>query len=74
MPKRQSSDDEERENEWRDWPVDEDDNRFSQEDDDHAGRAWHGMNSDYEVEKSGRFDSDEDEDEDDEMQHKQRPD
>ena len=71
MPKRQSNDDETRETEWRDWKDEpDDDNRFSQEHDDKAGRAWHGMNSDYEIEKAGRFDSDEDEDEE---LRKQRP-
>jgi hypothetical protein len=64
MPKRQSSDDETREKEWSDGRIDpDDDNRFSQEHDDKAGRSWHGMNSEYESEKAGRFDSDEDEDE-----------
>ena len=37
----------------------DDDRRFSQEDDDRAGRSWHGMNSDTNV--VGRFEEDEDE-------------
>lgn len=37
----------------------DDDRRFSQDDDDRAGRSWHGMNSD--VHEVGRFEEDEDE-------------
>jgi hypothetical protein len=36
------------------------DRRFSQDDDDRAGRSWHGMNS--ETAEVGRFEEDEDED------------
>jgi hypothetical protein len=39
----------------------DEDRRFSQEDDDRAGRSWHGMNS--ETAEVGRFIEDEDEDE-----------
>jgi hypothetical protein len=39
-----------------------DENHFSQEDDDLAGRSWHGMNSD--VDQVGRFDTDEDTEDD----------
>ena len=39
----------------------EEDRRFSQDDDDRAGRSWHGMNS--ETDEVGRFIEDEDEDE-----------
>ena len=37
------------------------DRRFSQDDDDRAGRSWHGMNS--ETAAVGRFEEDEDDDE-----------
>ena len=33
----------------------EEDRRFSQEDDDLAGRSWHGMNSDIPADEVGRF-------------------
>jgi hypothetical protein len=38
----------------------DDENRFSQDDDDTAGRSWHGMNSEIDVEDVGRFDPEED--------------
>ncbi len=38
----------------------EDENQFSQEHDDQAGRIWHGLNSDTEKEQVGRFEEDED--------------
>lgn len=36
------------------------DNRFSQERDDQAGRIWHGLNSEIERDKAGRFEEDAD--------------
>ena len=39
----------------------DDDNRFSQDDDDKAGRAWHGLTSEIEIEVVGRFGEDVDE-------------
>jgi len=41
----------------------DDDRRFSQDHDDKAGRSWHGMNSQTEVDEVGRFKEDKDEDE-----------
>jgi hypothetical protein len=41
----------------------EDENRFSQEHDDQAGRLWHGLNSEIEREQVGRFEEDQDEEE-----------
>ena len=41
----------------------EDENHFSQEHDDQAGRIWHGMNSEIERDEVGRFEEDEDENE-----------
>ena len=38
----------------------EDENRFSQEHDDQAGRIWHGLTSETERDKAGRFDEDKD--------------
>lgn len=38
----------------------EDENRFSQEQDDQAGRLWHGLNSEIERDEVGHFDEDED--------------
>ncbi len=35
-------------------------NHFSQEHDDQAGRLWHGLNSEIERDKAGRFEEDED--------------
>jgi hypothetical protein len=37
------------------------DRRFSQENDDRAGRSWHGMNSEIAVDEVGRFEEDQDE-------------
>ena len=39
----------------------EEENRFSQEHDDQAGRIWHGLNSEIERDQVGRFEEDEDE-------------
>ena len=44
----------------------DDDNRFSQDDDDKAGRSWHGMNSEIASDEVGRFREDADEEELDE--------
>ena len=41
----------------------EDENHFSQEHDDQAGRIWHGLNSEIEKDEIGRFEEDEDSDE-----------
>ena len=38
----------------------DDDNRFSQDDDDKAGRSWHGLNSEVASDEVGRFEEDED--------------
>jgi hypothetical protein len=38
----------------------EEENRFSQEHDDQAGRIWHGLNSEIERDQAGRFEEDED--------------
>ena len=38
----------------------DDDNRFSQDDDDKAGRSWHGMNSEIASDEVGRFKEDAD--------------
>jgi len=40
----------------------DDDNRFSQDDDDKAGRAWHGLISEIEIDIVGRFEEAVDED------------
>ena len=52
--------------ETRDRTSDSDDNdqRFSQDDDDTAGRSWHGMNSDSQA-VADRVEDEEDDDEDD---------
>lgn len=39
----------------------DDENRFSQDDDDKAGRSWHGMNSEVASDEVGRFEEDVDE-------------
>lgn len=54
-----------KEDEARDRTSDhEDENRFSQDDDDKAGRSWHGMNSEIASDEVGRFREDADEPED----------
>jgi hypothetical protein len=69
MPDQPQSDKKEEKREWIE--REEPDDWFSQEDDDLAGRSWHGMNSDYEVDQVGRFDSDDDNDDD--AERKRRP-
>ena len=56
MPTSNPSDDEELE-----LDTQEAERRFSQEQDDRAGRSWHGMNS--EVDEVGRFEEDVDDEE-----------
>ena len=66
MPKQPQREDDIEENQASSEREDSDEsNRFSQDDDDLAGRSWHGMNSDTEVEQSGRFDTDDDTEEED---------